>query len=148
MLNRRRGVQQLPLAAAHFFKKAIMERAQARPGSRLVLVVEDEPLLLLMAGDLVEDAGLEPIFASNADDAVRILEDREDIGIVFTDVRMPGSIDGIKLAAAVRDRWPPIKLVVVSGHLVGDPDLPEGALFFRKPYRSDEIISTLRKLAA
>jgi two-component system, response regulator PdtaR len=147
MLNRRRGVQQL-LAAAHFFKKAIMERAQARPGSRLVLVVEDEPLLRLMAGDLVEDAGLEPIFASNADDAVRILEDREDIGIVFTDVRMPGSIDGIKLAAAVRDRWPPIKIVVVSGHLVGDPDLPEGALFFRKPYRSDEIISTLRKLAA
>ena len=75
-----------------------MERAQARPGSRLVLVVEDEPLLLLMAGDLVEDAGLEPIFASNADDAVRILEDREDVGIFFTDV--PGSMDGIKLAAA------------------------------------------------
>jgi two-component system, response regulator PdtaR len=126
----------------------MMERAQARPGSRLVLVVEDEPLLLLMAGDLVEDAGLEPIFASNADDAVRILGDREDVGIVFTDVRMPGSMDGTKLAAAVRDRWPLIKLVVVSGHLVGDPDLPEGALFFRKPYRSDEIISTLRKLAA
>lgn len=125
-----------------------MERAQARPGSRLVLVVEDEPLLLLMAGDLVEDAGLEPIFASNADDAVRILEDREDVGIFFTDVRMPGSMDGIKLAAAVSDRWPPINLVVVSGHLVGDPDLPEGALFFREPYLSDEIISTLRKLAA
>jgi hypothetical protein len=61
---------------------------------------------------------------------------------------MPGSMDGTKLAAAVRDRWPLIKLVVVSGHLVGDPDLPEGALFFRKPYRSDEIISTLRELAA
>ena len=125
-----------------------MDRAQARPGSTLVLVVEDEPLLLLMAGDLVEDAGLEPIFASNADDAVRILEGREDVGIVFTDVRMPGSMDGIRFAAAVRDRWPPIKLVVVSGHLVADPDLPEGALFFRKPYHSDEIISTLRELAA
>jgi hypothetical protein len=61
---------------------------------------------------------------------------------------MPGSMDGIKLAAAVRDRWPSIKLVVVSGHLVGDPDMPEGAMLFRKPYLSDEIISTLRKLAA
>ena len=78
----------------------------------------------------------------------RILEGREDVGIVFTDVRMPGSMDGIKLAAAVRDRWPPIKLVVVSGHLVAYPDLPEGVLFFRKPYHSDEIISTLRELAA
>ena len=56
-------------------------------------------------------------------------------------------MDGIKLAAAVRDSWPPIKLVVVSGHLFGDPDLPEGALFFRKP-TADEIISTLLKLEA
>jgi two-component system, response regulator PdtaR len=66
---------------------------------------------------------------------VRILEAREDVGIVFTNVRMPGSMDGKKLAAADRDRWPPINLVVVSGHLVADPDLPEGAMFFRKPYR-------------
>ena len=94
-----------------------------------------------MAGDLVEDAGLEPIFASNADDAVRILEGREDVGIVFTDVRMPGSMDGIKLAAAVRDRWPPIKLVVVSGH--SSPTLIcRRAQCSSGSLTTDEIIST------
>ena len=102
----------------HLFKKTIMERAQGRPGSRLVLVVKDEPLLLLMAGDVVEDAGLEPIFASNADDAVRIFEDREDVGIVCAtlDARLDGPD---KTCRCVRDRRPPIELVVVSGHLVG-----------------------------
>ena len=117
-----------------------MERAQAQPGSRLVLVVEDEPLLLLMAGDLVEDAGLEPSSLLMRMMRSGDSEGREDVGIVFTNVRMPGSMDGIKLAAAVRDRWPPIKLVVVSGHLVADPDLPEGAMFLRKPYhRRDNL---------
>ena len=115
---------------------------------KIVLVVEDEPHLLLMAGDLVEDAGLEPIFAENADDAVQILEGRNDISIVFTDVRMPGSMDGAKLAAAIRNRWPPIKLVVVSGHLVGIPELPEGTCFFRKPYDPAAVTSALRELAA
>jgi DNA-binding NtrC family response regulator len=112
------------------------------------LVVEDEPLLLLMAGDIVGDAGLEAILVPNADEAIRILESRDDISIVLTDVRMPGSMDGIRLAAAVRNRWPPIKLVVVSGHLTADADLPQGARFFRKPYASDEIISALRQLVA
>ena len=133
MLNRRRGVKQLPLAAAHLFKKTIMERAQARPGSRLVLVVEDEPLLLLMAGDLVEDAGLEPIFASDADDAVRKIAKTSGSSLP----RWMPWLDGPdKTCRCVRDRRRPIELVVVSGHLVGDSDLPEGALFFREPYAS------------
>lgn len=72
---------------------------------------------------------------------------RDDIGVVFTDVRMPGTMDGLRLAAAVRDRWPPIRLMVVSGHLVQEPELPDDARFFRKPYPSAEIISTLRELA-
>ena len=126
----------------------MIKSEQAGPGSEFVLVVEDEPLLLLMAGDIVEDAGLKPIFARGADEAIHILESRDDVRIVFTDVRMPGSMDGVRLARAVRDRWPPIKLIVVSGHLLSDPQLPDGALFFRKPYSSDQIISTLRELAA
>jgi two-component system, response regulator PdtaR len=101
-----------------------------------------------MAGDIVGDAGLEAILVPNADEAICILESRDDISIVFTDVRMPGSMDGIRLAAAVRNRWPPIKLVVVSGHLTADADLPQGARFFRKPYASDQIISALRRLVA
>ena len=125
-----------------------MVQEDAASGRKFVLVVEDEPLLLLMAGDIVGDAGLEAILVPNADEAIRILESRDDISIVFTDVRMPGSMDGIRLAAAVRNRWPPIKLVVVSGHLTADADLPQGARFFRKPYASDEIISALRQLVA
>ena len=101
-----------------------------------------------MAGDLVEDAGLVPVLVSNADEAIKVLELREDITIVFTDVRMPGSMDGVRLAAAVSDRWPPIRLVVVSGHMVSDPELPTGAVFLRKPYHAEELISTLRELAA
>ena len=126
----------------------MIKTEQARRGSKFVLVVEDEPLLLLMAGDMVEDAGLEPIFARNADEAILILESRDDVRIVFTDVRMPGSMDGVRLARAVRDRWPPIKLVVVSGHMYSNPQLPEGARFFRKPYSSNQMVSTLRELVA
>ena len=125
-----------------------MVQEDAPTGRKFVLVVEDEPLLLLMAGDIVGDAGLEAILVPNADEAIRILESRHDISIVFTDVRMPGSMDGIRLAAAVRNRWPPIKLVVVSGHLTADADLPQGTRFFRKPYASDQIISALRQLVA
>ena len=115
---------------------------------KVVLVVEDEPLLLMMAGEIVEDAGFEPVIAHNADEAMLVLEGRNDISIVFTDVRMPGSMDGIELVAAIRRRWPPIRLVVVSGHVTGESELPPGTHFFRKPYASESIISTLRQLAA
>jgi len=110
--------------------------------------VEDEPLQLMMATALVEDAGFEPIPAINADEAIRILESRNDIRIVFTDVDMPGSMDGLKLAAAVRGRWPPIEIVVVSGHSpVQQHQLPERGVFFSKPYDEGQVVATLRKLA-
>ena len=114
--------------------------------NKVVLVVEDEPLLLMMAAEIVEDAGFEAIPAHNADEAILILESRDDIGIVFTDVRMPGSMDGIRLAAAVRDRWPPIKLVVVSGHVTGESELPSGTHFYRKPYVAEKIAASLHEL--
>jgi DNA-binding NtrC family response regulator len=115
----------------------------------IVLVVEDEPMLLLMAGTMVEDAGLQPLYAKNADEAVAILEARTDIRIVFTDVDMPGSMDGIKLAAAVRNRWPPIHIIVVSGHRdVPLSELPEGTRFFAKPYDEQRVVEALMKMAA
>jgi DNA-binding NtrC family response regulator len=115
----------------------------------IVLVVEDEPLLLLMAGTMVEDAGLQSLYAKNADEAVAILETRTDVRIVFTDVDMPGSMDGIKLAAAIRNRWPPISIIVVSGHTsVALSDLPDGARFFAKPYDERRVVETLVAMAA
>lgn len=122
---------------------------QSTPMSRpVVLVVEDEPLLRLMALDLVEEAGLEAIEATNADEAIRLLEARNDIRVIFTDIDMPGSMDGIRLAAAVRDRWPPVQIIVTSGHTrVHASDLPDGAIFLAKPYDIETLTIHLQRLA-
>jgi CheY-like chemotaxis protein len=105
-----------------------------------VLIVEDQALVRAGAVDLVEDAGFEAIEAANADEAIRILESRSDIRVVFTDIDMPGSMDGLKLAHAVRNRWPPIKLVVTSGQsLRTDKDLPKGGRFVGKPYGPSQV---------
>jgi len=114
-----------------------------------VLVVEDELFSRLHAVDLVEDAGYTAIEASNADAAIAILEARKDIRIVLTDIDMPGSMDGLKLAHAIRNRWPPIELILTSGHFqLTDDDMPERGRFFPKPYRDQEIVSALQHFAA
>jgi CheY-like chemotaxis protein len=115
----------------------------------LVLVVEDEPVLRLMAVGVVEDAGFEAIEAANADEAIRILESRSGIRIVFTDIDIPGSIDGMELAACIRDRWPPVQIILTSGHFAStDITLPERGLFFPKPYDPREIGEALRRMAS
>lgn len=113
----------------------------------IVLVVEDEPLLRLAGIDLVEAAGFEALAASDATEAVAILESRDDIRIVFTDVDMPRGVDGMRLAAIIRDRWPPIKVIVVSGH-IDDPGylIPAETVFFAKPYREEQIVETIRQM--
>ena len=114
-----------------------------------VLVVEDDFLNRLHAVNLVEDAGYIAVEASNADEAITILEARKDIRIVFTDIDMPGSMDGLKLAHAIRERWPPIELILTSGHFdLSDDEIPERGRFFPKPYRDQEIISALQHFAA
>jgi CheY-like chemotaxis protein len=115
----------------------------------VVLVVEDELWSRLAAVAFIEEAGFEAVEAANADEAIGILENRHDIRIVFTDIHMPGSMDGLKLAHAVRNRWPPIKLIVTSGHaIVPGNALPKGGRFFGKPYRPSEIILALHDFAA
>jgi CheY-like chemotaxis protein len=119
------------------------------PARPAVLVVEDEPLLRINAVEVIEDAGFEVLEAADADEAIEILESRPDIHVIFTDIQMPGSMDGIKLAHAVRGRWPPIKIIATSGHVnVRSDDLPEGGRFLPKPYRPEEIVGTLRELVA
>jgi len=119
-----------------------------QPNRKAVLVVEDEPLLRMMAMTMVEDAGFEPVEARDADEAIALLEARTDITIVFTDVDMPGSMDGLKLAAAIRDRWPPIEIVITSGHFrLDDSTIPARTVFFPKPYDHQEVVATLRWMA-
>lgn len=120
----------------------------SQPNRKAVLVVEDEPLLRMMAMDMVEDAGFEPVEARDADEAIALLEARTDITIVFTDVDMPGSMDGLKLAAAIRDRWPPIEIVITSGHFrLDDTEIPARTVFFPKPYDHQEVVATFRWMA-
>jgi CheY-like chemotaxis protein len=115
----------------------------------VVLIVEDEFLLRLDAANMIGAAGFEVVEAANADEAIEILEARRDITVVFTDIQMPGSMDGLKLARAVRGRWPPIKIVATSGHFnVGETDLPEGGRFLRKPYSPGQVTGVLRELMA
>jgi CheY-like chemotaxis protein len=97
---------------------------------------------------MIADAGFEVVEAASADEAILVLEHRLDITVVFTDIQMPGSMDGLKLAAAIRGRWPPIKIIATSGLVdVGQNDLPEGGRFLPKPYSPEQIVRTLRELA-
>jgi CheY-like chemotaxis protein len=111
---------------------------------KVILVVEDHPIIRTAALDFLETAGFEVIEAGSADEAIRILESGREIHVVFTDVEMPGSIDGIELSHYIRDRWPPLKLIVVSGRTaVMDGQLPTGARFFEKPYNENAIVEIM-----
>jgi CheY-like chemotaxis protein len=113
----------------------------------VVLVVEDEMLLRMRAVDIVEDAGFTSVEAVDADEAVAILESRSDIALLFTDIQMPGSMDGLGLAHAVHARWPPIKIILVSGQLkLADIDIPANSRFFGKPLVSGEMIAELQNM--
>ncbi|MGA2292051.1 response regulator [Bradyrhizobium sp.] len=113
----------------------------------VVLIVEDEFLIRMDAIDMVKAAGFDVLEANNADEAIAILEDRLDVTVVFTDIQMPGSMDGLKLAAAIRGRWPPIKIVATSGMAeITKEDLPSGSRFIPKPYSPREIVEALREL--
>lgn len=108
-----------------------------------VLVVEDEVLIRdLVAGDL-QEAGFTVVVARNADHAIAILEARKDIHLLFTDIEMPGSINGLKLAAAVRDRWPPVHIIITSGKL-RPLEIPANALFIAKPYLGKNVVAAMR----
>ena len=115
----------------------------------VVLVVEDEILVREMTVDFVDLAGCTTVTASNADEAVAILESRQDIALVVTDINMAGSMDGLKLAHAVRDRWPPINIIVVSGKMRPTiNELPIRAFFLAKPFKGDDLISAVRRFVA
>ena len=112
-----------------------------------VLVVEDEMMLRMRAVDMVEDAGFAPVEAVNADDALAILESRPDIELLFTDIQMPGSMDGLKLAHAVHERWPLIKIILVSGQLkLTDDDKPVDSRFFGKPLDVKHMIAEMQDM--
>src|SRR5438270_3691022 len=117
------------------------------PGVPNVLIVEDEMVLRMRAVDIVEDAGFCPVEAVNADQAIAILESRSDISLLFTDIQMPGSMDGLKLAHAVHDRWPAIKIILVSGQVnPSEAERPPDSRFFGKPLGVEEMTAQLQAM--
>lgn len=113
----------------------------------IVLVVEDDFLIRSGAADMVRDLGFEAIEAADADKAIEFLERPNDIRVVFTDIQMPGSMDGLRLISVVRDRWPPVALLVTSGQvkpMAGH--MPAGTRFLSKPYLQAELKTQLEAL--
>jgi two-component system, response regulator PdtaR len=122
----------------------LQPRASKRP---VVLIVEDETLVRLNAIEMIEADGFDVIEATCADQAISILEQRSDIRLIFTDIDMPGSMDGLKLAHFVKGRWPPIKIIATSGHAkIVESDLPEGSRFLPKPYAAATITLAIHQL--
>lgn len=110
----------------------------------VVLVVEDDGFIRMLAADILQDEGFTVLEVATADEAWPILESRSDIGVLFTDVNMPGSMDGLTLAARVAERWPRIRLVLTSGRQgLSNDEVPDHGQFVQKPYRQRDLMSAI-----
>ena len=117
--------------------------------SRTVLVVEDEAIIRMSAVSLVEDGGFEALEAASADEAIAILEAHPNIRVVFTDIHMAGSMDGLQLIAYAHRRYPPLQFIVVSGEKSPSRlEMPEGSRFFSKPYDVMAVGEVLHQMMA
>jgi two-component system, response regulator PdtaR len=114
------------------------------PGALVkILLVEDEPLILMDIEAQLREVGHEVISVHNADRAIAVLTDRS-VDLILTDIDMPGSMDGLRLAVAVRERWPPVKIVVMSGKTrPGHDELPQAARFIEKPFQTCSLLDTV-----
>jgi len=110
-----------------------------------VLVVEDEVLVRLMIAEELRSAGFQVIEASDADEALAVLANITDVSVIFSDIRMPGSMDGLELAKKVRADFPKIRIVLASGNLAAVASVDHDG-FFLKPYEADEIINLIKTL--
>ena len=112
-----------------------------------VLVVDDQAMIRMFGADMIAEAGYEVIEATSADEALRILENAEGVSLLFSDIDMPGSMDGLALAEIVNKRWPDIRLLLTSGHhKISDEDMPDHGKFLSKPYNSSVVVETIKTL--
>jgi CheY-like chemotaxis protein len=127
----------------------VMTDAMANKPAPVILIVEDDPFLRMLTVEFVNEAGFETLEACDADQAIAILESNSKITVLFTDINMPGSMDGLKLARVVSNRWPVIEILIASGHvLLQQADLPPNGRFLRKPYRAAAMIADLHSLVS
>jgi two-component system, response regulator PdtaR len=117
---------------------------QAKP---VILVVEDDALLRMAASGLLEESGFGVVEAANADAALKVLDTRDDVRLLFTDIQMPGSCDGMDLARQVHVRWPNILLVITSGQVKpAEAEIPDHGHFIGKPYRANELLGEVNEM--
>jgi len=121
---------------------------QAKPANSrgVVLIVEDEPFVRLMGADLLAEAGFEVLEARNACEALRILEATPEVRVVFSDVEMPGSLDGLGLAHHIRQRWPRIGVLLTSGHRILAETIPREGRFLAKPYDGQALVRQIEEI--
>lgn len=115
--------------------------------STKVLVVEDEPMLRMMAIDILEDAGFTVEEAANSREALKILRVTPDVHVLFTDLHMPGEMNGLALAHLVAKDFPGVGVIIVSGHVAPKAhELPKGAVFLAKPYEARRVVAHIQRL--
>lgn len=119
------------------------------PIERSILVVDDEALIRINLAVFFEDEGFRVFEAGDADEAITVLDANPSIQVVLTDVQMPGSMDGVKLAHHVRNRFPPTLLVVASGAVkLTAADLPTHTMFVAKPFDPRFVLGEIDRLSA
>jgi CheY-like chemotaxis protein len=113
----------------------------------IIIVVEDEVIIGEYLSDILTDKGYSVIAVANADDAIAMLETRDDVRGIITDINMPGPINGLNLAATVRERWPQIKIIITTGQARPKiEEVPEGSLYLRKPYTPGSVMAAVLSL--
>jgi CheY-like chemotaxis protein len=125
----------------------VMTGVMTNKPAPVILIVEDDPLLRMLAVEFVNAAGFETLEACDADQAIAILESSSRITVLFTDINMPGSMDGLELASVVSSRWPAMEILIASGHVrLRQADLPPNGRFLGKPYLAPAMIAELHSL--
>lgn len=113
-----------------------------------MLVVEDDDFVRMLAIDILEDGGFSVLAVASADEAWPILEDHGDIGVLFTDINMPGSMDGRTLAACVAEKWPRVRLILTPGRCgLNNHEVPDHGQFIQKPYHQSQLLSAITHAA-
>jgi two-component system, response regulator PdtaR len=122
--------------------------ASVHPTQPVVLVVDDDELVRRLEADVLADRGFDVVEAENADEALALLRHRRDVVVVVTDIEMPGTLNGLRLAEIVRDYWPDTGMVLASGRTFpSETELPPGAVFLQKPYSIEKMAFCVQQVA-
>jgi DNA-binding NtrC family response regulator len=130
-----------------FFANCFIKSGIDVPTKKIILVVEDEALVRLIGADMLSDAGYEVLEADNADEALKVLASVDQVHMLFTDIRMPGSMNGLELAKTVHERWPEMKLLLTSGDTWPPKgQIPDDGKFLAKPYDMGRLRAAVQGL--